>query len=198
MSRDASAFVSGHLHASAETMVTAADAVAGAVARAAEAVTGSLRGGGKLMVCGNGGSAADAQHLAAELVGHFDRAVHRPGLAAIALTTDTSLLTAIGNDDSFDLVFERQVTALGRSGDVLLCISTSGNSANITRAAGAARAAGLTTISLTGEGGALEGGVDIPITIPSRETQLIQEVMLAIEHVLVGLVERALYPRREL
>jgi D-sedoheptulose 7-phosphate isomerase len=166
------------------------------VLSAASILVGSLQGGGKLLICGNGGSAADAQHLATEFVSTFTIDNPRPSIPAIALTTDTSLLTAIANDFGAEGVFERQVEALGREGDVLIAISTSGNSANVIRAAERARGAGLRVIALTGEsGGKLAPFADVAIRIPSTITAHIQECHLAVEQLLASLVEDALYPR---
>lgn len=164
-----------------------------AIAAAAEALVDCFSAGNKLLLCGNGGSAADCQHVAAELVSSFDHAIQRPGLPAIALTTDTSFLTAYANDFEFEGVFERQLRALGRRGDVLLAISTSGNSTNVIRAVRAARELGLATIGLTGESGQLERIVDHAIVIASRDTQHIQEALLPLEHVLCAIVERRLF-----
>jgi D-sedoheptulose 7-phosphate isomerase len=147
-----------------------------------------LRDGGKLLLCGNGGSAADAQHLAAEFVNRFLR--ERAALAAIALTTDTSVLTSIGNDYGFDRIFARQVEALGRPGDVLIAISTSGNSPNVLGAALAARGLGLWTVGLTGgDGGGLARAVHEAFIVPSRETPRIQEVHITLGHALCELAE---------
>ncbi len=146
----------------------------------------------KIMFCGNGGSAADSQHLAAELVSklNFDR----PGLAAIALTTDTSNLTAIGNDYGFENIFSRQIQAIGQKGDVLIAISTSGNSENILKALDAANAKGITTIGKTGKnGGKMLGKCDIILQIPSTETQKIQECHMMIGHVYCGLIEERMF-----
>ena len=165
--------------------------LAPAIRQAAALLAGSLSQGGKIMLCGNGGSAADSQHLAAELTGRFleDR---RP-LAAMALSTDTSALTCIGNDYSFDEVFSRQVTGLGRSGDCLLAISTSGNSRNVMRAAEAAREAGMRVIGLLGrDGGALRGLCDVALIVPSPTTARIQEAHIFIGHTLCAMVEEAL------
>jgi phosphoheptose isomerase len=157
---------------------------------AAAAIVVSLRAGGKLLVFGNGGSASDAQHVAAELVGRFQR--ERAGLAAVALTTDTSVLTSIGNDYSFDRVFARQIEALGRPGDVALGISTSGGSANVVAALQSARAAGLRTIALTGrDGGDVGRGAEIHINVPAQSTARVQEVHRTLLHVICDLVERA-------
>lgn len=168
--------------------------LAGTVEAAACACTDSLQAGGKVLFCGNGGSAADSQHLAAELVGKlmFDR----PGLPAIALTTDTSALTAIGNDYGFDRVFARQVEALGRRGDVLVGISTSGNSPNVLAALQTGRDRGLVTVGLTGSGGgAFPPLCDHLVVVPAEETQKIQEGHILIGHVICALVESALYGR---
>jgi D-sedoheptulose 7-phosphate isomerase len=161
------------------------------IERAAELVSGALRTGHKLMLCGNGGSAADSQHIAAEMAGRFmnDR---RP-LAAVALSTDTSTMTCIANDYTFDEVFSRQVMGLGVRGDCLLAISTSGNSKNVIRAAEVARAAGVHVIGLLGKGGgALRELCEVPIVVPSQTTARIQEAHIFIGHTLCALVEEAL------
>jgi D-sedoheptulose 7-phosphate isomerase len=161
------------------------------VTSAAAAIVESLRQNGRLLTFGNGGSAADAQHVAAELVGRFFR--ERRGLAAIALTTDSSVLTSIGNDYGFDHVFARQIEALGQSGDVALAISTSGRSPNVIAALQAARARRLRTIALTGgDGGAMAQIVDIHINVPSQSAARVQEVHRTLLHVICDLVERAL------
>ncbi|WP_277300911.1 D-sedoheptulose 7-phosphate isomerase [Veillonella montpellierensis] len=145
--------------------------------------------GYKILLCGNGGSAADAQHLAAELIGRFVK--ERRSLAAVALTTDTSILTSIANDYSYDTVFERQVEGLGRSGDVLIGISTSGNSENVLRAMKKARDIGMHTIGLTGEdGGKLKAICDLTLTVPSRITARIQEMHILAGHIICELVEK--------
>jgi len=167
---------------------------AAAILTAVERITASFKAGGKLLLCGNGGSAADCQRMAAELVSRLSRERERPGLPALALTTDTSFLTAYSNDYGFEGVFERQVEAHGRRGDVLIAISTSGNSQNVIRAVRRARAMGMTTIGLLGEGGALTGLVECPVVVPSRDTQRIQEVLLCVEHILCDLTESALFP----
>jgi len=160
-----------------------------AVVEAGKLIADAMKAGRKLMVCGNGGSAADAQHLAAEFVSRLT--VDRPALRAIALTTDTSILTAIGNDSSYDKVFERQVEALGLQGDVLLAISTSGNSKNCVRALELARSMGIHTVSYTGNGGgAMKDHSDINVIIPSNTTMNIQESHRALEHILCMIVER--------
>ena len=164
------------------------DAQRDAVAALAADVVKAWRQGGRLLVCGNGGSAADAQHIVAELVGRF--LAERPGYAALALTTDTSILTAVGNDYGFDRIFARQVEALGRAGDVLLVISTSGNSANCIEAVGAARAGGMKTHAfLGGSGGRLLALVDGALVVPSDATPKIQEVHITMGHLLCMLVE---------
>ena len=167
------------------------DALAPAVQRATALMAAALERGGKLMFCGNGGSAADSQHLAAELTGRFvdDR---RP-LAAIALSTDTSALTCIGNDYAFDQVFERQLRGLGRAGDVLVAISTSGKSPNVLRAASAARELQIQVVGLLGrDGGPLKALSDVAIVVPSPTTARIQEAHIFIGHALCAGVERAL------
>lgn len=160
----------------------------------AELIAGSLQNGGKLLLCGNGGSAADCQHMAAELTSRLSANFVRPGLPALALTTDTSFLTACSNDFDFEQVFARQVQALGQIPDVLLGISTSGNSKNVLRAAEMARKLGLKTAALTGaDGGRLGPLVDVIVSIPSRNTQHVQEAHLAVEHSICQLVERAVF-----
>ncbi len=183
-----------YLIESAELTRRAADGCGAAIVAAAASIAASFRSGGKLLLCGNGGSAADCQHMAAEFVSRLVRDRDRPALPAIALTTDTSLLTAFANDVSFDGVFSRQVEALGRAGDVLIAISTSGNSVNVLRAVEAAQAAGMTTIALTGAGGKLAAVADVTIAVPAASTQHIQETHLAIEHALAELVEGAVFP----
>lgn len=176
-----------HFRGLAET-ATRAEVVADDVARAVAVTLAALRGGGKLMFCGNGGSAADAQHLATEYVVRFRR--NRAPLAAIALTTDTSLLTAGGNDYGFDAIFERQVRALGRRGDVLFLHSTSGESANLLTAAQAARELGIQTVALLARGGGrLAKVVDLPIILPTDNGAHAQELHLAIGHAICDLVE---------
>jgi D-sedoheptulose 7-phosphate isomerase len=164
------------------------------VLAAAEAIVGSLRAGGKLLVFGNGGSASDAQHVAAEFVGRFQH--ERAAMAAIALTTDTSVLTSIGNDYAFDRVFVRQIEALGRPGDVALGISTSGGSPNVVAALAAAGTCGLRTIALTGrDGGEVGRTAHIHINVPAASTARVQEVHRTLLHVICDLVERAFIER---
>lgn len=173
--------------------IRAIEAVAGTLAseilRCARMLSDVLRGGGKVLIAGNGGSAADAQHFAAELVGRFLR--ERKALPAIALTTDTSVLTAIANDYGYDKVFRRQVEALAVSGDVVIGISTSGHSNNVFHALTRANEIGCKTVGLLGrDGGNIGGIVDINLTIPVQETPFIQEAHLTIIHLLCDLVER--------
>jgi D-sedoheptulose 7-phosphate isomerase len=156
------------------------------------AMTGSLSQGGRIFFCGNGGSAADAQHLAAELTGRFLK--ERPSLAGVALTTNTSTLTAIGNDYSYEEIFSRQIEGLARAGDVLLGISTSGNSGNVVRAMEVARRMMVSTVALTGRsGGKLATAAERCIRIPSDETPRIQEAHILTGHILAEIVEAELF-----
>lgn len=178
---------------SAETKLLCAKKCAPDAESAAQLIAAKLKAGGKLMLCGNGGSASDAQHLAAEFVATLDHTRPRPGLAALALTTDTSFITAYGNDFGFDGIFARQVQALGRDGDVLLAISTSGNSKNIIEAAKTARAGQISVIALTGKtGGALADSADILINVPSDTVMHIQECHIALGHAITARVETLL------
>lgn len=155
-------------------------------------IVSALKSGHKVLTMGNGGSAADAQHLAAELVGRF--LMERKALPAIALTTDSSILTAVGNDYGFDEIFKRQVEALGRPGDILIGISTSGNSTNVVRALEAGRTIGVTTIGLLGrDGGEIGKLVDLALTVPAFETPRIQEAQLFVIHTLCDLVEKNIF-----
>jgi D-sedoheptulose 7-phosphate isomerase len=170
-----------------ETLIAAIDTV---TERAAD----TLRAGHTILLAGNGGSAADAQHIAAELVGRF--AYDRPGLAAIALSTDTSALTAIANDHGFDRVFARQIDALGRRGDLLIAISTSGRSPNVIAALQTARAKGITTVGLTGQHpGPMGPWCDHLLAIPSTDTPRIQEAQILVGHIICGLIEQLLHPK---
>ncbi len=192
---DSIALIRQHLNASAEVKQRAAAGCAPAIAEAASVLIEAFRRGGRLLLCGNGGSAADCQHLAAEFVSALDRANPRPALGAIALTTDTSFLTASANDFGYDQVFARQVEAHGRAGDVLLAISTSGDSPNVLRALARARKQRLATLLLTGESGGKAGSLaDVAIRVPSGDTRRIQESHIAIGHILCDLVERELFP----
>ena len=164
------------------------------VVDAAAAIIEAMRGGGKVLLFGNGGSASDAQHVAAEFVGRFQ--LERAAMAAIALTTDTSVLTGIGNDYAFERVFARQIEALGRKGDVAFGISTSGASPNIVAALVAAKALGLQTVALTGrDGGAVGRAAAIHVNVPSDNTARVQEVHRTLLHVICDLVERAVDQR---
>ncbi len=179
---------------SADLKYQAAEALSRPIADAAQALLGSLTAGGKVLICGNGGSAADAQHFAAEFVGRFER--ERPGLAALALTTDSSILTAIANDYAYEQVYAKQVQALGQPGDVLIALSTSGNSANVLAAVRAAHERELTVVALTGRGGgALAGALadtDVHICVPHERTARIQEVHLLALHCLCDAVDHQL------
>ncbi|MFN3913955.1 MAG: SIS domain-containing protein [Aquabacterium sp.] len=161
------------------------------VSEASTLMADAVKAGGKVMFCGNGGSAADSQHLAAELTGRFIK--DRRPLAGLALSTDSSALTCIGNDYSFDEVFARQVMGLGRAGDVLVAISTSGNSRNVLRAVDEARALGIKVVGFLGrDGGALKPLCDVAIVVPSQVTARIQEAHILIGHTLCGLIEQHL------
>ena len=184
--------VHASLRASAETMAKLDDRCAAAVLSAARAMTQSLQGVGTAFFCGNGGSAADAQHLAAELAGRFF--IERPAMAGIALTTNTSSLTAIGNDYGYELIFSRQLEGLGKKGDVLVAITTSGNSKNILEAIKVARKLDMIVIGMTGEKGAAFASLcDHALITPSDSTPRIQEGHIAMGHALCELAERALY-----
>ena len=190
------AWVSAYLEKSLQAVATfAADAAArAALGEMAAAICASLKSGGKLLVAGNGGSAGDAQHIAGEFVVRL--MYNRAPLAAIALTTDSSVLTAAGNDYGFDHVFERQVQALGRRGDVFLGISTSGASPNVVRALDAARAGGLVTLGFGGgDGGAMPALCDHLFLAPSRETAIAQQIHIIAAHIVCALVERAFFPK---
>ena len=180
-----------HFQDSAQTKLDALELLAAPISQAAELMVGSLLDNGKILACGNGGSAADAQHFAAELVGRFE--IERQGLAAIALTTDSSILSAVANDYGYQAVFERQVRALGQSGDVLLAISTSGNSASVVDAIRAAHDNELHVVALTGKGGGEIAGLlrdsDVHICVPSERTARIQEVHLLTVHCLCDAID---------
>ena len=176
---------------SADLKYAAAEVLAKPIADAVNAVVGCITSGGKVLACGHGGSAGDAQHFAAEFIGRFER--ERPGLAAVALTTDSSILTAIGNDYDFNVIFAKQVQALGNPGDVLLAISTSGNTANVLAAVEAAHAKDMTIVALTGKGGGKLGErlgeTDVHICVPHDRTARIQEVHLLVLHCLCDAVD---------
>jgi D-sedoheptulose 7-phosphate isomerase len=178
--------ISQQFQDSAQTKLQAVEALSGPIARSVEVMVASLLANGKIMACGNGGSAADAQHFAAELLNRFE--IERPGLAALALTTDTSTLTSIANDYAYSLVFSKQVLALGQAGDVLLAISTSGNSPNVIEAIHAAHEREVKVVALTGKTGGkmaelLRAG-DVHICVPAERTARIQEVHLLTLHCL--------------
>ena len=166
------------------------------VAAAADLIIAAVRAGGKVLLFGNGGSAADAQHIAAELVNRLT--YDRPPIAAIALTTDTSILTSVGNDASFAELFERQVRALGRAGDVAIAISTSGNSINVLRAAEAAAQLGMKVVALAGrDGGKLAPLADVALVVEAENTQHIQETHITIGHILCEVVQGTIYPDQQ-
>jgi D-sedoheptulose 7-phosphate isomerase len=190
--------VQAYLLESAEVKRRTAQSCLEPIHAAAGIFAESLRRGGKLLVCGNGGSAADSQHIVGEFVSVLDKNRTRPAMPAIALTTDSSILTAIANDFGYERVFERQVEALGTSGDVLLGISTSGNSENVICAVLAARNKSMKTVVLTGQsGGKLAELADVAICVPSGNTQHIQESHLALEHLLSLLTEAELFGEEE-
>ncbi len=181
---------------SIDTKRRAVEALAVPLARAGRRLAASLAAGHKVLACGNGGSAADAQHFASELLNRFER--ERPGLAALALTTDSSTLTSIANDYAFEQVFAKQVRALGRPGDLLLAISTSGRSPNVLAAVEAAHACGLGVIAFSGRDGGPLGGLltadDVEVRVPAGNTARIQEVHLLAIHCLCDLVDHTLHP----
>jgi D-sedoheptulose 7-phosphate isomerase len=190
--KDAERYIQDRLLESAAVKTELARASAGRIRSAAETAVQCLRSGGKILICGNGGSAADSQHIAAELVVRFG--LKRRGLPAIALTTDTSILTAGANDLGFEDVFRRQVEALGRKGDLLIAISTSGRSPNVIKAAEQAKAQGLAVIGLTGASeGAMDRVADLVLHVPSADTARIQESHLAIGHLVCDLVEKEMF-----
>ena len=190
--------VRAHFSDTIDTQTRAREALSATVAEAARRLADTLKSGGRILVCGNGGSASDAQHFAAEFTNRFER--ERPPLAAIALTTDTSALTAIGNDYSFDQVFSKQVQALARPGDALVAISTSGGSPNVRLAVEAAHAADAWVLALTGRDGgalarALDDKKDMELRVPAERTAHIQEVHIVLLHCLCDLVDGILYPQ---
>lgn len=185
--------VTSSLLESAEIKRQVATKCLDSILEAANIMTKSLQSGGKILLCGNGGSAADCQHIAAEFVNYLRKDFQRPGIPAIALTTDTSFLTAYANDCNFEGIFARQVETLGQPGDVLIGISTSGNSPNVIKAVMSAKDKQINSIALTGAGGKLINIADITIAVPSNNTQYIQESHIAIEHILCTLVEQQLF-----
>ena len=186
--------IRAHFADSAQLKLAAADALAPQIARGAELMVECLLGDGKILACGNGGSACDAQHFAAEMVGRFER--ERPELPAISLATDTSILTAIANDYAYEQIFAKQVRALGTKGDLLLAISTSGNSANVVAAIDAARDREMRIVALTGKGGGRVGAMltalDVELRVPHERTARIQECHLLMIHCLCDAIDNTL------
>ncbi len=183
------------LKESADLKLQVAELLSEKILEVAKALSSTIEGGGKAMFCGNGGSAADSQHLAAELVVRLTGQSNRRALPAIALTTDSSILTACSNDFGYENVFARQIEALGKKGDILFAISTSGNSPNVIKAVKAAGKIDIVTVGMLGSGGGkLAAMTDHPLVIPSSDTQRIQEVHIAIGHIIISLVERILFP----
>ena len=196
---DLTAHLRQHFEEGIELRRRMAETLPREIARAGEALANALKSGRKVLSCGNGGSAADAQHFAAELVGRFER--ERPGLPAVALTTDTSALTAIANDYDYDRVFSKQVEALGNEGDVLLAISTSGNSKNVVEAMKAAQARKVAVIALTGrDGGAMGrmcGPRDFHINVAHPRTMRVQEIHLLVVHCLCEVVDNVIFGEKK-
>lgn len=191
---DAESLVREHFTESMATKQAAAEVLLPAIARAGALMSQSLLDEGRIFSCGNGGSAADSQHFAAELINRFE--MERPGLPAVALTTDSSALTSIANDYSYDDVFAKQITALGRDNDVLLAISTSGNSENVNRAVDAAHERGVRVVALSGRDGGRMARLlrddDVEIRVPAERTARIQEVHIVVLHCLCDLIDRTL------
>jgi D-sedoheptulose 7-phosphate isomerase len=194
---DIDRFISSQLEDSAGTKRRTIQSCLAPVKKTVELILGSIRNRGKLILLGNGGSAADAQHLAAEMVIQLSHDIDRPGLPALALTTDSSILTAGGNDISFDQIFSRQIEALGQPEDIVLAISTSGNSKNILNALATAKEMGMKSIGfLGGNGGKCKNLVSIPIIVPSDNTQRIQETHITLGHIIIELIERDLHQNK--
>jgi len=192
-----SARVSAQFAESVQLKLEASRLLAAPIARAADLLARTLKSGGKVLACGNGGSAADAQHFAAELINRFE--IERAPLAAVALTTDSSTLTSIANDYAYEQVFSKQVRAIGRRGDALLAISTSGNSRNVLEAMQAAHELGLRVVALTGAGGGKMAGLvsvdDVHVCVPHKRTARIQEVHLLVLHCLCDGIDFQLFPK---
>ncbi|HUX91695.1 MAG TPA: phosphoheptose isomerase [Gallionellaceae bacterium] len=188
-----------HFDDSAQVKLQSKDVLAQPIAASAQAMVSCLQKDGKILCCGNGGSAADAQHFAAELINRFE--MERPPLAAVALTTDSSVLTSIANDYDYNQIFSKQVLGLGRSGDVLLAISTSGNSTNVVAAIGAAHERNMCVIALTGRDGGKMGAMlkagDIHICVPTQSTARIQEVHLLVLHCICDGIDHMLYGEKK-
>jgi D-sedoheptulose 7-phosphate isomerase len=194
MMTDRNKFISESLKESAETKLKIGQECSGDILQAADMLMDAFKKGKKLLLCGNGGSAADCQHIAAEFMIRLSHHINRPALPAIALTTDTSNLTAGGNDIGFENIFARLIEGLGNEGDILLAISTSGNSRNIIKAVEKAKSRNMKVIGfLGGTGGMLKDMVDLPVTIPSANTQRIQEGHITVAHIVCELVESGLY-----
>jgi len=188
------AFIQDELNASAETKKKIFESCADKIVKSVDLILGALQTKNKILLCGNGGSAADSQHLAAEFVIRMNPALKRPAIPAIALTTDASVLTAGANDIGYENVFARSVEALGNPGDVLVAISTTGKSESIIRAVTMARSRGMKVIGLLGrDGGAARELVDVAVIVPSDDTQRIQEGHITIGHIICALVEREMY-----
>lgn len=186
-------YIQDQLNDSAETKKKMFDACAGDILKAVDAIMRTYKEGGKVLLCGNGGSAADSQHIATELVIRMSKPDRR-ALPAIALTTDSSMITAGGNDIGFENIFSRQVEGLGNKGDVLIAISTSGKSENVNRAVAEAKRKGMTVVGFLGKGGGpARELVDIPIIIPSDDTQRIQEGHITVAHIICGIVENEMF-----
>lgn len=186
-------YIQDQLEDSAATKKKMIEACSLSIIKAVDAIFNALNNKKKILICGNGGSAADSQHIAAELVIRMTKP-NRPPVAAIALTTDTSILTAGGNDIGFENIFSRQVEALGQEGDILIAISTSGNSENVNRAIEEAKRKKMTTIGFLGkDGGASKNLVDIPIVVPVNDTQRIQEGHITISHIICGIIENEMF-----
>lgn len=191
---DKQKFISDSLTESSETKLKILESCSGDIVKAVDLLVNAYKKGKKLLLCGNGGSAADCQHIATELMIRLSHHIQRPALPAIALTTDTSNLTAGGNDIGYENVFARNVEGLGNEGDILLAISTSGNSPNVIKAVEMAHSKGLKAIGfLGGNGGKLKSLVDIPVVIPSNNTQRIQEGHITVAHIVCELTEEELY-----
>ena len=191
-------FISESLIESSETKLKIEKSCSDDIIKAVDILTAAFKNGNKLLLCGNGGSAADCQHIAAEFMIRLNHDIDRPAIPAIALTTDTSNLTAGGNDIGYDNVFARNVEGLGNSGDILIAISTSGNSSNVIKAVEKAKTKKLKTIGfLGGDGGKLSTKVDLPIIIPSKNVQRIQEGHITVAHIICELVEHELYGRKK-
>jgi len=182
-----------HLIESAKIKQLTSEKCMNQILSAAQLIIDTFLSGGKVLLCGNGGSAADCQHMATEFVNTLDKNFTRPTLPAFALTTDTSVITSFANDFGFDGVYERQVQGLGKPNDLLIGISTSGNSKNVIRAMVAANGLKMHTLALTGNSGKLQKIADVVISIPSKNTQYIQEAHLSVEHILCELVEHYLF-----